>query len=326
VIDMVVSRSRLVAVLIASLAFATSALAQPVEKFPSRAVTIVVGFAPGGGGDISMRWMAEYLRERWKVPVIVENKPGAGSTLAAAQVARAKPDGYTVILATSSPFTVAPYFQPVTYDPAKDFTYLFQFLVSAQPLFVKSDSQFKTMQELVAWGKSNPKKLFWSTAATNGVTHVTTQAAFKAAGVDATYVPYKGGAEALRALLAGDIQAIVAAEFPPHAAAGTVRLLAESGPDKIPSYPQVPTYRELGYPVSVPIFYGIAGPAGMPAAVVREWEAAATEMVRSPAFEELVSKLQGTPSFKGHLDFQATITDVYGRMAKLLPELGMKKD
>ena len=323
---MVVSRSRFVAVLLASLAIATTALAQPAEKFPSRAVTIVVGFAPGGGGDISMRWVAEYLRERWKVPVVVDNKPGAGSTLAAAQVARARPDGYTVMLATSSPFTVAPYFQTVTYDPGKDFTYLVQFLVSAQPLFVKSDSRFRTMQELVAWGKANPKKLFWSTAATNGVTHVSTQAAFQAAGIDATYVPYKGGAEALRALLAGDIQAIVAAEFPSHAAAGTVRLLAESGPDKIPSYPQVPTYRELGFPVSVPIFYGVAGPAGMPAAVIREWEAAAADMVRTPGFEDLVGKLQATSAFKGHADFQATVTDVYGRMGKLLPELGMKKD
>jgi tripartite-type tricarboxylate transporter receptor subunit TctC len=326
VINMVVSRFRFVALLLASFVFAATAFAQQAEKFPSRAVTIVVGFAPGGGGDVSMRWVADYLRERWKVPVIVENKPGAGATLAAAQVARAKPDGYTVILATSSPFTVAPYFQKVGYDPAKDFTYLFQFLVSAQPLFVRSDSQFKTVQELIAWGKANPKKLFWSTAATNGVTHVTTQAAFKAAGIDATYVPYKGGADALRALLAGDIQAIVAAEFPAYAAAGKVRLLAESGPDKIPAYPQVPTYRELGFPVSVPIFYGIAGPAGMPAAAVREWEAAATDMVRTPGFEELVTKLQGTPSFKGHDEFQAIITDVYARMLKLLPELGMKKD
>jgi tripartite-type tricarboxylate transporter receptor subunit TctC len=317
---------RTFAVLCAAVAVASSALAQPAEKFPSRQVTIVVGFAPGGAGDISARWIADYLRERWKVPVIVENKPGAGATIAAAQTARAKPDGYTVALATTSPFTVAPHFQSVSYDPAKDFTYLFQFLVSAQPMFVKSESQFKTMQELMAWAKANPGKLFWSTAATNGGTHISTQAAFKSAGVEATYVPYKGGADALNALLGGQIQALVAAEFPPYAAAGTVRLLAESGPDKIPQYPQVPTYKELGFPVSVPIFYGIAGPAGMPPDVIREWERAASDMVKTPAFIELVNKLKGTPSYRGHDDFQASVTGVYKQMGLLVPELGMKKD
>ena len=307
-------------------ALAAPAAVAQTEKFPSRQVTIIVGFAPGGGGDVSARWIADYLRDRWKGPVIVENKPGAGATIAAMQTARAKPDGYTVVLATSSPFTVAPHFQNVSYDPAKDFTYLFQFLVSAQPLFVKSDAQFKTMPELIAWAKANPNKLFWSTAATNGATHISTQAAFKSAGIQATYVPYKGGADAMTALLGGQIQALVAAEFPPYAAAGTIRLLAESGPDRIPEYPQVPTYKELGFPVSVPIFYGIAAPAGLPADVVREWNQASADMVRTPGFTALVGKLKGTPAYMNQAAFQAQVVEVYREMAKLVPELGMKKD
>ena len=303
-----------------------TAMAQTSEKFPSRAVTIIVGFAPGGGGDISSRWIADYLRERWKVPVIVENKPGAGATIATGLLARAKPDGYTVALATTSPFTVAPYFQSVNYDPSKDFTYLFQTLVSAQPLFVKSDSPLKTIQELMAWAKANPNKLFWSTAATNGGTHISTQAAFSAAGIQATYVPYKGGADAMNGLLGGQIQALVAAEFPPHAAAGTIRLLAESGPDKIPEYPRVPTYKELNFPVSVPIFYGLAGPAGMSADVIKEWESTASEMAKTPGFLDLVTKLKGTPAYMGHADFTASVTGVYRQMGRLIPELGLKKN
>lgn len=318
--------SRILGLAFASLALGTAAQAQTAEKFPSRQVTIVVGFAAGGGGDTSSRWIADYLRERWKVPVIVENKPGAGSTIAVGQLARAKADGYTVALATTSPFTVAPYFQTVNYDPSRDFTYLFQFFVSAQPLFVKSDSPHKSIQELMAWARANPGKLFWSTAATNGGPHIATQAAFKANGIDATYVPYKGGAEAMTALLGGQIQALVAAEFPPHAAAGTIRLLAESGPDKIPQYPSVPTFRELGYPVSVPIFYGIAGPAGMPPEAVRAWELAAYDMTRSPGFQELVAKLNGTAAYMGHADFTASVTGVYRQMGRLVPELGLKKE
>jgi tripartite-type tricarboxylate transporter receptor subunit TctC len=310
----------LVAVLVT---FGAQALAQ--DRFPSRQVTIVVGFAAGGGGDISARWMADFLRERWKVPVIVENKPGAGATIAAAQLARSKPDGYTVALATTSPYTVAPYFQTVPYDPSKDFTYLFQFLVSAQPVFVKADSPHKTMQDLVGWMKANPGKLFWSTAATNGGPHIATEAAFKHLGVSGTYVPYKGGADAIAGLLGGQIQMLVAAEFPPYAAAGQVRLLAETGPEKIADYPAVPTFKELGYPLSVPIFYGIAGPAGIPADVVAAWEAAAQDMVKTPAFKDLMGKLKSTASYQGSRDFSSTIVSVHREMGRLLPELGFKR-
>ena len=130
----------------------------------------------------------------------------------------------------------------------------------------------------------------------------------------------------MNALFGGQIQALVAAEFPPHAAAGTIRLLAESGPDKIPEYPQVPTYQELKFPVSVPIFYGIAGPAGMPPEVIKEWEAAAADMVRTPGFLDLVNKLKGTPAYLGHKAFTASVTGVYRQMGKLIPELNLKKD
>ena len=305
------------------LALPGAAFAQ--ERFPSRQVTILVGFAAGGGGDISARWIAEFLRERWKVPVVVETRPGAGATIAAAQLARAKPDGYTVALATTSPFTVAPYFQPVPYDPSKDFTYLFQFLVSAQPLFVRADSPHRTLGDLVAWARANPGRLLWSTAATNGGPHIATQAAFRHLGVSATYVPFKGGAEAITALLGGHIEALVAAEFPPYAAAGQVRLLAESGPDRIPGYPDVPTFRELGYPVSVPIFYGLAAPAGVPADVVARWEEAAQEMVKSSAFRELMGKLNATLSYQGSTEFSASVTSVHRQMGRLIPELGFKQ-
>lgn len=311
---------------LASCLLMAQSFSQSSEKFPSKPITIIVGFAVGGGGDISSRWIAEYLRERWKVPVIIDNKPGAGGTIATSLLARAKPDGYTVALATTSPFTVAPYFQPQTYDPSKDFTYLFQTLVSAQPLFVKADSSFKTIQELMSWAKTHPDKLFWSTAATNGGTHISTEAAFQAAGVKATYVPYKGGADAMNGLLGGQIQALVAAEFPPHAAAGTIRLLAESGPDKIPEYPAVPTYKELNFPISVPIFYGIAGPGAMSPEVIKEWEAAASDMVRTPDFIELVNKLKGTPAYLGHAAFTESVTNVYWQMGKLIPALNLKKD
>ena len=309
---------------IAILAAAPGARAQ--ERFPSKQVTIIVGFAPGGGGDISARFIADFLRERWKVPVVVENRPGAGATIAAAQLARARPDGYTVALATTSPITVAPNFQTLTYDAAKDFTYLFQFLVSAQPLFVKSDSPHRTWQDFIAWARANPGRLNWSTAATNGGPHIATEAAFKHLGISATYIPYKGGAEAITALMGGQIDALVAAEFPPFAASGQARLLVESGPDRLPDFPGLPTYKELGYPLSVPIFYGIAGPAGVPADVIAQWEEAAQDMMKGAAFKDLMGKLKSSGAYQGHKEFSATLANVQREMARLIPALGFKRN
>jgi tripartite-type tricarboxylate transporter receptor subunit TctC len=268
-----------------------------------------------------MRWMADFLRVRWKTNVIVDNRQGAGGTIAAGLLARAQPDGYTVALATSSPFTGSPYLQKLSYDPVADFTYLFQFLVSAQPLFVSTEAPWKSIRELMDWAKAHPGQLFWSTAATNGATHISTAAAFKAAGIEATYVPYKGGADAMQALFGGQIQALVAAEFPPYAASGRIRLLAESGPDKIPGYPDVPTYKELNFPVSVPIFFGIAGPAGMPKEAVMAWDAAGRDLVATPDFKDMLVKYSGTGAFLDAASFSATVNDVNHKMARLVPGL-----
>ncbi len=296
------------------------------ETFPARQVTIVVGFAPGGGTDMWARWIAEYARDKWKVPVIVENKPGAGATIAAAHLAKAKPDGYTVALVSPSPFTITPYFQPVSYDPAKDFTYLFQFLVSPHPLFVKADSPYRNAADFLAAAKAAPGKVTWATAAPNGLQHITTVAAFRQKGIDATFVPFKGGAEAMNALLGGHIDALVAAEFPAYVASGHIRLLAESGPDRIPAFPDLPTYRDLGFPAAVPSFYGIAGPAGMPMEVISRWEKLAQEFTQSPGFNEMAAKLNATASFRGHDQFSQSVLTAYRDMGSLISELGMKKD
>ncbi len=318
-----IGRRRAVALTAGALAASGTGL-RAQESYPSKPITIIVGFAPGGGGDISARFLAEYIREHWKTTAVVDNKPGAGATIATAQLARAKPDGYTVALATTSPFCVAPHFQSVAYDPQRDFSYLFQYLVSAQPLFVRADSPHKTAQDFVAWGKANPGKLNWSTAATNGGPHIATEAALKHLGITATYVPYKGGAEAILALLSGQIDALVAAEFPAYAANGQIRLLAESGTERIAAYPDVPTYRELGWPVGLPIFYGIAGPAGIPADIVAKWEALAAEMTKTQGFADLMGKLSAKASFKGSRDFTSIVTTAHQEVGRLVPALGLK--
>jgi tripartite-type tricarboxylate transporter receptor subunit TctC len=299
--------------------------AQAQDDFPSKQITIVVGFAAGGGVDISARWIADYIREKWKVTAVIDNKPGAGATIAMAQVARAKPDGYTVGIATTSPLAVAPYFQPVQYETDKDFTFLFQYLVSSQPLFVRVDSPYKTAQEFLDWAKANPGKLNWSTASTNGGPHISTEAAFRHFGISAQYIPYKGGADAVMGLLSGQIDALVAAEFPPYVSSGKVRLLAESGLDRVPGHPEVRTYKELGWPVGVPIFYGFTAPAGVPANIVARWETLGREIQTAPGYADLMAKLSSSGSFRDSKDFTASVVGSYREMGVLVPKLGLKQ-
>jgi len=182
------------------------------------------------------------------------------------------------------------------------------------------------MEDLLAWARQNPGKFFWSTAATNGATHIATMAAFKSAGIEATYVPFKGGVEPMNALLAGQIQAVVSDGFLSFLQAGQVRLLAESGISRIPDYPDVPTYKDLGFPISVPIFYGVAGPAGMPEDVVKEWSRAGADMVKAPGFADMVRVLRGTPSYLGKDEFSSRVTGMYREMGEYIGKLGLKTD
>jgi tripartite-type tricarboxylate transporter receptor subunit TctC len=298
------------------------AQAQAQEAYPTKPITVILGFAAGGAGDASVRWIGEFVRQKWKVPLIIENRPGAGATIAANQLARAKPDGYTLSLATSSPYTVAPHFQTVNYDPAKDFTYLFQFLVAAQPLMVRNESPHRNMQELIEWARANPGRLNWTTSATNGLPHIATEAALRHLGVKATYIPYKGGAEVLVALLGGHVDVIVAADF--YGAMGKVRLLAESGPDKLTEFADVPTFKELGFPISAQVFYGFSGPAGMPRHVVEAWDQLAAEMVQTEGFREMVARLKAMPSYLPSKQFGDSVVEVYRTIGRMVPELGLR--
>jgi tripartite-type tricarboxylate transporter receptor subunit TctC len=284
-----------------------------------------VTFPAGGPTDITARALAEATTKHLGQQVLVENRPGAAGTLGYATLATARPDGYTVALATTSPFTVAPHFQPVQYDVAKDFTFLFQMLVSPQPLFVRTDSPHKTWSELVTWARANPGGFLWSTAATNGGTHIATEAALRSLGIQATYVPYKGGAEVITALLGGEIMAVVSDSFGPFAANGQVRLLVETSPDKFPDYPNLQTFSELNYPLSVRIFYGLAAPAGLAPDVLAAWESAAQDMVKSKGYQDLMARQKTAASYQSSAEFTASILDVHRRMGKLVPELGFKK-
>lgn len=309
-----------------ALALAAAAFAAPAQdKYPSRPVTIVVGFAAGGAGDVSARLAAEYAREKRGATVNVEFRPGAGATLATGQVARSKPDGYTLSLFAGSPFYAAPHMQKVPYDVTKDFTFIVTFVGISNAVYVKTDSPFKSFGDVIAYARANPGKLRWGTATVRSTAQITTEAAFRKEGVKATLVPFGGGSEALTAVMGGHIDLAVSSDYGPQLDAGNVRLIAETGSTKVPGLPQVPTFRELGYPISVTTTYGLFGPAGLPKDVIAWWETLIKDMMETPVYAATVKKMRFTPYYEDSTTFTRNVIDGYQKYGQAVETLGLKQ-
>lgn len=317
------NRRRSLSVLLAGLAAASPALALAQDKYPSRPVTIVVPFAAGGGGDTAIRLIADLVQKSRGATIVVENKPGAGATIGMTHVARSAPDGYTLSLISTSPHTVTPYFQKVQYDPVNDFTFIAQFTVNTAPVYVAADSRFKTIDELLAFGRDNPGKLRWATAAPRGTNHIAMEAALRKQGIRGTFVPFGGGAEAMTALLAGNIEFGIGTDFGPPFLNKQIRLLAESGPVRIPGQPEVKTFAELGFPLTLPIFLGLGGPAGLPPEIVKYWESAIREVTTQPAFTAMLARYFSPADFLDSAAFTQRIRSAHAETGKAVRELGM---
>ena len=312
------------AALVAAALASLSVPAAAQDKYPSRPITIVVGFAAGGAGDVTARLAAEFAREKRGATVNVEFRPGAGATLATGQVARAKPDGYTLSLFAGSPFYAAPHLQKVAYDPSKDFTYVVTMVGISNAVYVKADSPFKSFSDVIAFARANPGKLRWGTATMRSTAQITAEAAFRKEGVKTALVPFGGGSEALTAVIGGHIDMAVSSDYGPQLDAGNVRLLAETGSTKVPGMPQVPTFRELNYPIATTTTYGIFGPAGLPKDVVAWWESLIRELMDTPAYATTVKNMRFTPYYEDSATFTRNAIDAYHRYGQAIESLGLK--
>ncbi len=293
--------------LLALLALGAGAADGAESGYPSKAITIIVPYAAGGGGDTFTRAVAAEAQTLLGTKIFVENRTGGGATIGVGSVARAAPDGYTLGFVSSSPVVVVPNFVRVPYDPLTDLTYLSQFVVSAYPIIVRADSPFKTWRDVLAHARANPGRLRWSTAGMNGAPYVATLAAFRREGVRAAFIPMQGSSEVLTGLLSGTVQVGVIADFAGPLAAGDIRVLAEIGPDPVPELPGVPTFGELGYPLAPTIFYGLIGPPGLPADVIAKWDATMLAVTSTPRFQQLARRLQGSVELLDQRRFQAAV-------------------
>ena len=249
----------------------TVALPAAAQDWPSRPVRLMVGFAPGGGTDIIARMVAQPLAEILGQPIVVENKPGAGGTLAAGTVARAAPDGHTVFVMNNGHAVSAAIYRKLPFDSVKDFAPVS--MLCAQPLVVAAGKNFPAtdIAGLVKLARAQPGKLNYASVGIGSTQHFAGELLRQVSGIDIVHVPYKGTPNAVAAVLSGEVELLVDVASPllGHIRAGELKPLAVTSPRRYEGLPQTPTALESGVAgYDVTTWYGLAFPAGTPAAIV----------------------------------------------------------
>lgn len=309
-----------------ALAVAVPAAAQEdPARFPSRPITMIVIFGAGGPTDVPARKLASLMEKEFNQAVVVENKLGGAGVVGLTSVARARPDGYTLGTFSYSPTVIAPHVRSVPFDTTKEFAFVGQFAEYAQPFCVNKDTPWKSLKELLDFARQNPGAVTYSTVGAGSGQHIFMEALARREGVKLTHVPFRGGAEGITALIGGHVKAALAAELAPHAKSGECRPLALLSEKRLASFPGVATFAELGYKIDPPLWLGIAGPAGIPEAIVKRLEAAMAKAMRDPGFLETLERFVLTPAYRGSEDFRKLVLRDFDRQRDLIRELGLAK-
>ena len=259
--------------------------------YPEQPIKLLVGFPPGGGGDLYGRAIATELGKQLGQSVVVDNRVGAGGNIAADVVAKAKPDGYTLILAMSGNFGTAPAMRAtLPYKVPGDFVPIAQLVETPFGLMVSGNSPIRSAQEFIA--AARPGKLSYASTGTGGAAQVVMEMVKQAGKLDILHIPYKGSGPALTDLIGGQVDSFFAPYTPlmGQIAGGKIRLLAVSSEKRIPSMPDVPTLREVGIDVTMTQWYGLAAPAGTPRDVVDTLTRAVAAALRQPSLLQVYRK------------------------------------
>jgi tripartite-type tricarboxylate transporter receptor subunit TctC len=263
-------------------------------RFPERAVTLVVPFAPGGIADLTARAVAEHMARTLGQPVVVENKPSAGSIVASQAVATARPDGHTLLLMSNGNAVSVGLFRKLPYDVQRDFAPITTLGSFDLGLFVAAGSRFATLADVLAYARAQPGKLNVGTIAPGSTQHLAAKLFESTAGIDALVVPYKGSPAVLTALRGGEIDLAVEITGPmvPQVQAGAVRALAVTGGQRHPALPAVPTVQQAGVAgYEVASWNALAAPAGTPPEVVALIGRAAREALAAPEVQARLGPL-----------------------------------
>ncbi len=300
--------------------------AQAQPRFPDRPIRVFVPWTPGGATDIQMRSVCEVASRVLGQPVVVENKPGASGTLGALAVKDAKPDGYTLSQMPNGVFRMPAMVARPQWDPLRDFTWIIRMVGYMGGVVVHPNAPWKTMQELIAYARANPGKVNYGTPGVN-TTDVQMQRLARAAGVEWVTVPFRGAAPNLQALLGRQIDfSAETSAWSDMALEGTVRPLAVWMSERAKRFPEVPTFRELGYDVIGESAYGIAGPRGMDPEVVRVLHDAFKVAVHDPQHLAVLARFDMPVRYLNSEDFAADAVFQAEEARRIVKELGLRAE
>jgi len=301
------------------------------QPYPIKPVRMIVPFPPGGGVDAVARSVAQRLSEAWRQPVIVENRPGAGSTIGAEAVAKSAGDGYTLLFSDSATFVINPHlYSKLPYDPFNDFAPITVVCRLAVVLAIANPVPVKTMTELLAHARANPGKLTYASPGSGSYTHVAMELLKKQAGVDIVHVPYKGSSPAVTDLLSGNVSMYMInySVFDRLDRAGKLKLIATATPTRLSVRPELPTISESGVPgYSVSVWYGMAAPATTPAPILDKVHTDVVKILQDVEFREKVFKpIAAEAGGNSRSEFATDLRHESARWAELVKTSGAKLD
>jgi tripartite-type tricarboxylate transporter receptor subunit TctC len=298
------------------------------QTWPAKPVTLIVPFPPGGSTDIIGRVAAEGLAKELGQSVVVDNRGGAGGAIGAKAIADAAPDGYTLGIATISTHVVNPIVRSdLRYDPLRDFTFISQIAAVPNVVSVHPSVPARTMAEFIAYARANPGSLNFGTPGIGSLGHLIGETFKYSAKVDMTHVPYRGAAPALTDVLAGQVQ-VLFDNLPsslPHIQAGKLRALAVASEKRVSSLPDVPTFAETGHPlVNDPSWFGLIGPAKVPADISARLHAALVATLRQPDKLKRLEETASVPVGSSPEAFRKLVAEALDNTRKVVREANLK--
>lgn len=298
------------------------------SPYPSKPVRIFVPYAAGGGVDILARTLGDVVSKQWGQSVVVENRPGAGGVVASQALVASPPDGYTLIVVASGHATNPLLHPKIPYDTFKDFTPISLLGSSPNILLVRADSPFKTLADMIAQARAKPGSLSFAYAGTGTSTHLAGELLKNLAKIDLNAVPYKGGAPAINDLLGGQIAMSFnnGPESIPQLQAGTLRALAVTTASRASLLPNVPSMAEAVPGYDTEVWWGLLGPAGMPADLVAKLSKDFVAALNTDPVQERLAKLGASPIGSSPKEFDAKIRADYAKWGPIIKAAGMKAE
>jgi len=300
------------------------------QSYPNKTIRLVVGFTPGGVSDVLARAMSAKLSQNLGQQVVVDNRPGAGTTIASELIAKSAPDGYTLYFCDATTHAInASLHTKLPYDSVKDFAFIS--LVASTPLLLVVNPALpaKTVPELIALAKSRAGELNYASSGNGTIVHLAGETFKSMAGVDLLHVPYKGSAPATVAVIAGDV-AFIFSTMPaalPHVKSGKLRALAVTTPARVGAVQDIPTVAESGLPAfDLTLYSGVIGPAGMPREVVERMNGELAKVVNSPEVKEFFASQGATPMASSPEQFADHMRADIVKLGKAVKASGAKAD